>query len=338
MNTLLPWHRPLWQNIFGRLRASTLPHALLLTGPAGLGKVQFAAFLAQTLLCETGIAKAEPCGQCRSCVLFSAHNHPDLRVVRPLEAGKAIGVDQVREISNYLAYTAHYGGHKVVIVTPADGMNINAANSLLKTLEEPPAWSLILLVTDRPGRLPATILSRCQRIAFVPPSAEQGAQWLAERIDSGLDAALLLALAEGAPLRALELAESNALTERLHIMQELEGLAAGGANVSATAEQFLKIGAQQTLYWIYHWVADMIRYISCGGIHVMVDHDMHERLTTLTQRVELQGLHRYSSVVTEALRMMGGQLNPQLLMEGVLMAWQDTFRACDIARHKGFKN
>lgn len=325
MNTLLPWHRTQWQNVLERLSAGNLPHALLLAGPAGIGKNQFATLLVQTLLCETGVAQGLACGQCRSCLLYAADSHPDLRTVSPLEAGKVIGVDQVREISQYLAHTSQYGGHKAVIITPAEQMNLNAANSLLKTLEEPSAWSLILLVSDRPGRLPATILSRCQRLSFTSPTAEVASQWLAGRIGAELDPGLLLALAEGAPLRALELAEGNALSERSLIMNELERLAKGDGNISSAAEQFLKIGAQQTLYWMYNWVADMIRHLSCGSERYIVNRDMRDRLVQFTDRVGLQELHSYFQQVNQALRMAGGQVNPQLLMENALMAWQETF-------------
>ncbi len=325
MTTLLPWHRPLWQNLLERLRAGNLPHALLLCGPAGLGKVQFAAFMVQTLLCETGTAQGEPCGHCRSCLVFAAHNHPDLRLVSPLEEGKVIGVDQVREISLYLSQTSQYGGHKAVIIAPADQMNINAANSLLKTLEEPSADSLLLLVTAQPGRLPATVLSRCQRLVFATPNVEQGAQWLRGRIGPELDGALLLSLAEGAPLRALELAESNALSQRLQIALELERLAQDGGNPSSVAEQFLKIGIRQTLYWMYQWVADMIRHAAYGDDHYMANQDMRDQLTRLAPRAEPQALHVLLQQVSVALRHCGGQANPQLLMENILMDWQDTF-------------
>jgi DNA polymerase-3 subunit delta' len=332
MNALLPWHRTQWQNLLERLRAGNMPHALLLTGPAGIGKNQFAALLAQTLLCETGVAQGQACGKCRSCLLYAADSHPDLRKVSPLETGKVIGVDQIRDIGQYLAHTSQYGGYKAVIITPAEQMNLNAANSLLKTLEEPSAWSLILLVTDRPGRLPATVLSRCQRIAFTSPNTQEGVQWLAGRIGPEPDPALLLALAEGAPLRAMELAQSNAFPERSQIMQELEKLAQGKGDLSAVAERFLKISAQQTLYWMYSWVADMIRILSCGGERYIVNRDMRELLVKHAQRVGLQGLHVYLQRVNEAQRLTGRQVNLQLLLESVLMAWEETFLSCDLAK------
>lgn len=326
MNELLPWHRAQWQNLLERLRAGNFPHALLLAGPPGIGKNQFAVSLVQTVLCETGATHGQACGRCRSCLLYAANNHPDLRVVSPPEPGKVIGVDQVREVSQYLAHTSQYGGHKAVIITPADRMNINAANSLLKTLEEPSAWSLLVLVSDQPKRLPATVLSRCQRLVFTVPGAEQAGEWLAARIGAETDPMLLLALAEGAPLLALDLAEHKVPAQRLQIMKELERLASGDGNLSDVAEHLLKIGAQQTLYWLYSWVADMIRYVSSGGAQYMINRDMQESIMRSACKVGLQGMHSYLQQVNEAIQASSGQMNAQLLMENVLITWQDMFR------------
>lgn len=324
MSDLLPWQHGQWQGMMERLRTSSLPHALLLCGPGGLGKNRFATRLVQTLLCETGPRMGGACGQCRSCLLYAAGNHPDQRALSPVEPGKAIGIDQVREVTRYLSQTAQYGGYKAVIIDPADQLNANAANSLLKTLEEPPAWSLILLISDRPGRLPATILSRCQRVEFKPPKPREAQQWLAAQISPELDAALLLDLAEGAPLGALQLIEDDVFAVRLEVINGLEALARGKGNCSTIAEQFLKIGARQTLYWMYNWTADMIRFLS-GGERYMVNRDIGEHLIQIARRAGLQGANNYISYLNEVLRLSDRQLNPQLSMENILMTWQDVF-------------
>jgi DNA polymerase-3 subunit delta' len=325
MTTLLPWHQQQWQNLMARLRGAGLPHAMLFSGPTGLGKDRFAALLVQTLLCESGAAAGQPCGQCRSCLLYAADNHPDQRIVSPPEPGKAIGVDQVREANRYLTQTSQYGGYKVVIITPADQLNANAANSLLKTLEEPSAHSVILLITARPARLPATILSRCQRLVFAAPEPQQAIHWLAERIGPGLDPTLLLDLAEGAPLRALQLVEDDVFTVRLKVLKELQGLVQGKGNFSSVAEQFLKIGVQQTLYWMYNWTADMIRFLSSGDTRSMVNRDLREYLVEIAGNAGIQAAHDYLQFLNEMLRVVERQLNPQLLMENILMFWQDVF-------------
>ena len=325
MNTLYPWHSEQWRDVMGRIRSGSIPHALLLTGPAGLGKNQFATSLAQTLLCEKGGTSGQACGQCRSCLLYTADSHPDQRIVSPVEAGKVITVDQVREASQYLNQTSQYGGFKLLIITPADQMNINAANSLLKTLEEPSSRSLILLISARPGRLPATILSRCQNLKFTTPSSSQALQWLKGQINHELNGELLLNLAEGAPLRALQLVEDDVFAKRLEVIKGLEDLAGAKGSFSYVAEQFLKIGVQQTLYWMYNWTADMIRYTSSGSDSYMVNRDLEGRLVHFVQKASLQGMHNYMQQLNDALRLVDRQLNHQLLMENILMSWQETF-------------
>ena len=212
--TLYPWQQSQWQILQQSRRHGRLPHAILLTGPQGLGKEEFALYFAQSLLCEQSGVDGEPCGQCRACLLYQAGNHPDVTVISPLEGKKNIGVDQVREIGQYLALKAQYSGHRVVVLTPAETMNVNSANSLLKTLEEPSPGTVLVLVTHRPAQLPATIRSRCQEIRFGTVTPEQGAAWLKAR-GNGADGELLLALADGAPLKAARFADDNMIQARL---------------------------------------------------------------------------------------------------------------------------
>lgn len=325
MTERLPWHDQLWRGISERLRAATLPHALLLIGAAGLGKRSFAQRLTQAALCEQGAAGAEACGRCRACTLYAAHNHPDLRVAAPLEPGKAITVDQIREANAFLTQTAHYGGYKVLIVDPADQMNVNAANGLLKTLEEPPARSLILLVSARPGRLPATVVSRCQRLSFTAPAREAGRQWLKERIDAVQDPDLLLALADGAPLRAAALPGEGSLVARLEVLQGLEVLSRGDDDVCAVAERLTRHGLRPALHWMYNGIADVLRLRAGGAEAGTANRDLAPRLSSLARNASPHDLHRFLQELHRALSLAERPLNPQLLMEDLLTSWQALF-------------
>ena len=181
-----------------RLRGR-LPHALLISGQEGIGKRVLAIQLAHSLLCEQPGADGQPCGQCAACGWLQAGTHPDLLWLLPEEAGKAIKVDQVRALTSELCMTSHAGRYKVAIIQPADAMNRNAANSLLKTLEEPTDNTLVVLLTALPGRLPATIRSRCQQLQVAVPDALSARQWLQ---DTGMEpgqAIGYLKLAHGAP-------------------------------------------------------------------------------------------------------------------------------------------
>ena len=171
---------PAWSAWRRAVVAGRRPHALLIRGPAGVGKRQLADLITNSLLCETSTA-ALPCGDCRSCRLLHGGVHPDRLVVAPAAPGKAVLVDQIRRLPGFLSLKSQYGAPKVAILPEADRMNVFAANSLLKTLEEPPGDSLLLLVAALPSRLPATIRSRCQSLHVPQPDRPTALEWLRHR-------------------------------------------------------------------------------------------------------------------------------------------------------------
>ena len=215
---LPPWHE---EALAAALeRRGTWPHALLLHGRAGIGKEALALAFAQALLCETPRADGRACGECPSCRYAVAGQHPDLMRVTQVSFDddgvpvwkETIGVDRIRDVTAFTQLTAHRQRAKVVVIAPAERMNANAANALLKTLEEPPPATYLLLVAAAPGRLPATIVSRCRKLPVAIPAAEAVVPWLAEQ---GLaEPALALAQAGGAPFAALAYADAGWQGER----------------------------------------------------------------------------------------------------------------------------
>src|SRR5690348_9799716 len=214
----LPWQHDVVASLLSR--RSQWPHALLVTGPAGIGKRMLAQAIARALLCEAPRAGGAACGECTSCRYVAAAQHPDLRTIEPIEIdddGDArivewIAVERIRALTRWAAITSHRGGAKVALIVPAERMSEAAANALLKTLEEPPDGTCFLLVSNLPGRLPATIASRCQRIVAPRPTPAQARAWLMQHGTHDPDA--LLAQAHGAPLRALALADPAYQGER----------------------------------------------------------------------------------------------------------------------------
>lgn len=195
-----PWQQERWSQVRGAHAAGRLAHALLLAGPRGTGKNDFAAGLAAYLLCEGTDAARRPCGGCRSCVQLAAGTHPNLMRLAPAEDKRDIAIDDVRDLLDRLHLSSHYGQAKVAIVSPADALNANGANALLKTVEEPPPATHILFVAERWRALPATLRSRCQIVRFARPRATDPApddDWsraLAEACEGKLQA---LRLAQG---------------------------------------------------------------------------------------------------------------------------------------------
>lgn len=236
-----------WTRLTGLV--DRLPHALLLQGAPGVGKLALAERFAQFLVCEQKKRATEPCGRCEGCRWFAAGSHPDVRIIEPeavaLELGRPmpeeageegagkekkkpsiqIVIEQARALGDFVHVVSHRGGRRVAIVHPAEDMNTATANSLLKILEEPPAGAVFLLVSHRPARLLPTIRSRCVPVPVPVPDPKAAAGWLAKQ---GLkNAERWLAFAGGAPLRALEYAtgERGESIERV-----LRSIASGDRN------------------------------------------------------------------------------------------------------------
>jgi DNA polymerase-3 subunit delta' len=264
--TAPPWHEAHWQRLRSRLARGALPHALLLCGPAGLGKRAFLHRFARGLLCERS-RDGEACGECRACLLLAAGTHPDFV---PISYGvrkdgvqrKEIVVEQVRELSARLAMASQFGGWQIVVIDPADAMNANAANALLKTLEEPSAQTLLLLVADAPWRLPQTIRSRCQRIEFQLPSPDEALAWLTAQ--GVVDPAGALEAAGGNPGLAQAWAEQGALARRQAVRKDLTALAAGRAEPMEVARRWLDAEPEQALWFASQAAVDEARARAAG--------------------------------------------------------------------------
>lgn len=316
-----PWQQAQWQQLQQRHQQQRLPHALLLEGPAGMGKLHFAEALAQSLLCEQPQNHGEACGGCRSCRLFVAGSHPDYRPVQPEEEGKAITVDAIRKIAHYQAQKAQYGRYQVVMIEPAEQMNLNAANALLKTLEEPTAQTLLILVSAASSRLLPTIRSRCQSLLFRTDSARApGLDWLRAQ-NTEIDAEHLLAMAGGAPLAALELSESDLLAQRTEVFEAFEGLTLGRLDPVATAQDWQSYDLQWLLNLLYGWIADLIRLKSVqGGTDLSLDNpDLQQRLQPLVEQVDLAKLYKRLDKLQSVKGLSHKQLNKQLMLEDLLL-------------------
>ena len=178
---LLPWQQQNWDQLCNYRMQNRVPQALLITGNKGLGKQHLANQFAFSLLCAKPQDNGLGCGHCDSCLLLNAETHPDFIQIRPDEPGKAITIGQIRSLVTRLTLKPQFESYRVVIVNPADLMNNAAANAFLKCLEEPTERTVILLITDKPAHLPATIVSRCQKLAVAKPDKEIVFAWLKQQ-------------------------------------------------------------------------------------------------------------------------------------------------------------
>jgi len=315
-----PWLEPYRQKLAEVMARNHLPHALLVTGQPGMGKSAFSGMLAQLLLCEDREDGAVPCGRCKGCVQFRAGSHPDYFVVAPEEESQVIKVDQVRELGEKLALSSYHAGFKVAVINPAEAMNINAANSLLKTLEEPSDNTVLVLICTRPARLPATVRSRCQQLRIAAPDPAMAQAWLATQLD-GQDPERYLQLANGAPLEALRLAESQVIDSRRKQFLALVSVLEGKADPLAVAADWGRDERLQPVHWLRDWLMDMIRIRATGQNGAVHSVDLAEGLAKLASRLDGRILFRQLDNINRMLRSNDGSLNRQLMVEDILLAW-----------------
>lgn len=235
---ILPWQGGTWSRIEAMLEAGRPPHGLLLHGPGGIGKRRLAARIAGAILCG-GPGRPGPCGACRSCHLVGAGSHPDFLRIEPGQGEAVIPIASVRDLIDRFTLTAKRA--RVAVIAPAEAMNQAAANAFLKTLEEPAGNATFILASDAPGRLPATVRSRCRKMAVPAPADGEALAWLETKANPAL-ARHLLDLSGGAPLAALELGERHGEEALAALRSETAALLGGAADPIEVAGGWRKLG------------------------------------------------------------------------------------------------
>ncbi|MFT5174079.1 MAG: DNA polymerase-3 subunit delta' [Gammaproteobacteria bacterium] len=318
----LPWHTKQWRSITNALQQQRLHHALLLQGPAGVGKLFFAQRAAAMLLCEATISVDQlPCGECRSCVLVRAGNHPDRLELTPKEDRSVIDVEQVRTRISELSLTPHYAGRRVIVVNPADGLNRSASNSLLKTLEEPPGAVVFLLLSANPGLLPATIRSRCSSIRFQAPQRDQGAHWLLEQGFTDADAVKAALNWNGdAPLAAQRSLQSGEVTRCQELVCSIAAVVDGSVDTVHAAASWRTDGLHRVVTWQLRVATQAMRIKALGGVSAD-----SVAMQVISSKLDLTQLDGICEELLELQSALERQLNPsdQLSLEGLAVTWRD---------------
>lgn len=337
---LYPWQQESWQQL-QQLRAR-LPHAILFYGTQGIGKTAFVETFAQSLLCETPESDGHACGVCEACGWFAQYSHPDYRRVRPemLEEGdaseteddtevkktkstktpsKEIKIDQIRALSDFLNVSTHRSGLRVITLYPAEALNTIAANSLLKMLEEPPAHTMFLLVSNSIDHLLPTILSRCRQFALPMPSSDQASSWLKTQEIKEADA--WLSEQGGAPLAALAASQSG---EREMLDEFLQLLRKPDAElVLKTAERLQKVAVGELVACQQRWLYDVLSVKLSGTIRYYPRYQ--KDLTALAQRTESAVLLRSIKQLSDRRMIATHPLAPKLFIEDMLLDYLALF-------------
>ncbi len=334
MIEMYPWQTDLWQRWVG-LRARH-PHALLLQGPPGTGNLEFAMTLAQSLLCGKTMFCGLACENCASCHWFEQGHHPDFRLLQPeilsaqgdgekeiaKKPSRYITVEQIRDLSDFLCLSSHQGGYRVIVVHPAEAMNQNAANALLKSLEEPQGKILFILVSHKPQHLLPTIRSRCMVLSAPLPAVGESLKWLQQQGVS--DPMPLLSQAGFAPLQALQLAgesselgDYNRLLEGIRQPDEFDAL--------ALAERLQKIEVARVIHWLQQWCYDLASAKFAGTVRYHPE--LADVIAQLASGVDPFELLRFHNELLVARREALHPLNPRLLYESIFLSYRHAMRA-----------
>lgn len=318
---MLPWQEKLWQQM---VNTTNPAHAYLLHGKKGIGKHLFAEYLASYWLCLSPVNK-QPCGHCKSCHLLATSGaHPDIFHLLP-EDSEFIKIDQVRGLVDFVNQTPQLSSCKVVIIEPAEALNINAANALLKSLEEPAGNTRILLVSHQVSQLLATIKSRCIQLLFPKPTQLQALTWMQQQLPNVAveQLTLLLALAGYTPFYALALYEQGVLEQRQKVVEDIKKLLKQQLVASQVAESWNNIPLLLLYDWFCDWLHAIISYQLTQDTSQLGMVDMAKVLGYLAEKVTPMKLSQLQNeLLLERQKVLAkANLNRVLLLESVLIRW-----------------
>lgn len=321
-----PWQHYVWREFTQRVKSNRTPSAMLIHGVPGVGIELLAHAMGQYLLCSSPLSDTA-CGTCKACHLSAAGTHPDLQIITLEEKAKQLKVDQIREVSEFVGQTAQMSGYKVVVIECADTMNMNAANALLKNLEEPAGKTAFFLTSDHPARLLPTIRSRCfQQVVSVPSSA-QSIAWLAEQELNVTDD--MLRQAGGAPLCAKDWLNRDVFTDRKKIIDGLLSIALQQQSPMVLAQQWVRGDVSSVLDTMQYCIETCLQGIIA---HKALHTDL-QKLQIMLADLDVKMIFRYRDTLShkKSQFIRNANINAGLMVEEL---WLDWGALCDFAHRK----
>jgi DNA polymerase-3 subunit delta' len=303
------------------LSAERLHHAYLFVGPDGIGKRSAAIAVAKAIHCEERVN--DFCGSCINCARISDGNHPDVRLIQPLPEKKEISIQQIRDLERDLNYRSFSGKRKIALIDPATLMNLSAQNALLKTLEEPPENSWIVLLAANSGDLLPTVRSRCVRLTFAPLKREQVADYLiSQNMTIPDDIQSLAAMSMGSIGLALKLKKEQLFEKRKDWAQTLSSLKQGDYHSAMAAAEELGEDRGKTvsfLGWAESWFRDLLVYQATGKADELVNVDMLDEIER-QMGVNFDRLQASMEKAVRATAAIQRNLNRRMILEDLLFS------------------
>ena len=303
------WFGAARDEVDAALKANRLSHGILIHEDPGAGGLDLARWITQRVNCS---ADSKPCGECQGCRWIAAGQHPDVTQLSPEGESKQILIQAVRDLAADLSLTAHTKGYKVAIIAPADAMNPFAANALLKTLEEPPSRTLVLLVTSQPSRLLPTLRSRCSKLRLVAPSREEAATYLEGVRGAGPWAEAIAATGAG-PFALLDADPAELANLRADTVKTLQDIGSGNLQPPAIAERWAKGDLTTRLACLESWITERILE---SGPKRDVTH-----LSGAGLPLNICRLFEFSDAIRDMRRLALTSINKTMAVEALLWRW-----------------
>lgn len=308
------------------IRTGNVPHACILAGEAGMGKRKLAQAFAEALLCENG--GEEACGQCHSCRQNAGGSHPDLIFVTH-EKPSSIGVKDVREqIQDTMAIRPYNGRYKVYIVDEGELMTVQAQNALLKTIEEPPPYGVILLLTTNLNAFLPTILSRCIQLKCKPVSDQAGRKYLMDRLQvSEADAEIYAAFARGNMGKMIELATSekfqNMYDRMVCLLKNIKTM-----DISELLAYIREMKDEETdiydcLDFMQLWYRDILMYKVTRDVNLMIFKNERNAVNEICEKSGYDGLELIIQAIDKARIRLNANVNQDLALELMLLTMKE---------------
>jgi len=321
-NSILPWQQKNWDSLYSYIKQGRIPQALLITGTSGLGKHALANRFATSLLCSNPQDNGAYCGVCNSCLLIKADTHPDLILIKPDEEKKSISINQIRQVVTDTYLKPQFDTHRVVIINPADVMTAQAANAFLKCLEEPTERTVFILITDKPNKLSATIISRCQKHSVNFPEKPMLYDWLREQgINDNQET--LVNLLKSSILKTQHLTNHDLLKQRTDCFNDWLTIAKHTNHPAIISEKWQKLPETELINWLISWVVDLIKCTCRINREQLCNQDLAKPLQELSQQLDLKGLYKWYDLLINSRQRLGTQINFQIMIEEILVQWQE---------------
>lgn len=320
------WFRKVWTG----LDFEQFPHGVIVSGIPGIGRHDFVKQLIQSLLCSQNGPQGQACNHCRSCELYLTGANADYKSLLLVEGKTQIGVDQVRDSISWINTSHQFNAKKVLFIPQAELMTVQAANSLLKTLEEPPAETVIILLVEHIESLIPTIRSRCRSIHLPGPDRQEAKEWLANQTFENLknistvdNLELLLDICSNAPLKVKELISGEEYQQRQLILDQILSVFDQAEDPVMVAKNLEKIDNSIVIYWFYALVMDLIRCRFQLESRYIMNKDYLNHFQAMHESINLIMLYEVYAELNKYYQQRSSQLNQQLLLESLLIRWRN---------------